>query len=73
MLTNIELQTYESLKSAARKYVSTDWESIRIQASIAAMQGLLSVDSKSSYTEDQIVSAAIRHADLLVEALKNKE
>ena len=51
-----------------------DWEKVRVNAAIAAMEGML---VNASYTTDNrepvIAKLAVEQADALVEALKNSE
>lgn len=48
-----------------------NWEKVRIDAAIAAMQGLVSVASfTSSNRENEIAKLAVEQADALVKHLK---
>lgn len=47
-----------------------DWEQIRVQASISAMQGLFASKDFNPYKDD-VVDIAITYADSLIEKLKN--
>lgn len=48
----------------------TDWEKVRIQAAIAAMQGLCSNENFTYTNEDGIAKASLSQADALVKILK---
>lgn len=53
---------------------NTDWEKIRIQASIAAMQGMMAAISPERFTvrisADAVARASVEYADALIEELK---
>lgn len=49
-----------------------DWEQIRIRASIAAMQGLLSNSRRWGFPEET-VKTSIEYADALIEELKKRK
>lgn len=49
---------------------SEHWQDIRIQAAIAAMQGIISCSIH--YLKDTIAKLAVEQADALIEALKKK-
>lgn len=46
-----------------------DWEQVRIQAAIAAMQGILANEKRDGTIED-IAFASVRYTDALIEELK---
>ena len=50
----------------------TDWEALRNQAAIAAMQGMLSNPESYLREGDTYPKAAVRFADALIEELKKK-
>ena len=47
-----------------------DWNNVRIQASIAAMQNLCGCERFWSYPEEDIAKYSVRQADALIEELK---
>lgn len=53
------------------KNLYPDWQQIKIQASIAAMQGILSNNARDE-TIENMVNLSIELADTLVEKLKKK-
>lgn len=52
--------------------VYPDWQQVRIQASIAAMQGILSNERRIANMEDT-ASSSVMYADALIEELKKKK
>lgn len=48
------------------------WQSIREQAAIAAMQGVMNFFGSIDYNRETIAKLAVEQADALVEQLKNK-
>lgn len=48
---------------------NTDWNQVRIQAAIAAMQGWISNPNSDMYNWE-IAACAVKHADALIEELK---
>ena len=49
-----------------------EWQCVRIQASIAAMQGMLSNSGLYLKEGDTFPNLAVRYADALIEVLKEK-
>ena len=55
-----------------------EWQGVRIQAAIAAMQGIISHEGYTTdrlmkgFTRKQQIEAAVNYANLLVEELKKK-
>lgn len=52
---------------------SVDWEQVRIQAAIAAMQGLRAGDAYGDQSMKRIAELAVEQADELIEKLKKKK
>lgn len=52
--------------------VYPDWQQVRIQASIAAMQGILSNERRIANMKDT-ASSSVKLADALIEELKKKK
>lgn len=54
-----------------------DWQQVRIQAAIAAMQGIMSSISSERFTlrinENAVAKASIEYADALIEELKKRK
>lgn len=50
--------------------VYPDWQQVRIQAAISAMQCLLSNDKFCVYSEKDIAKYAVKQSDALIEELK---
>ena len=49
-----------------------DWSHYRIQASIAAMQGVMNFFGSIDYNKETIARLAVEQADALIEELKKK-
>ena len=60
----------DQLEIMSMEYVGPDWNMVRINASIAAMHGL--INALPSYSEKWIAENAVAQADALIECLKNK-
>lgn len=50
--------------------VYPDWQQVRIQAAIAAMQNLCGCERYRSYPEGKIAKCSVKQADALIEELK---
>ena len=48
------------------------WESMRVQAAIAAMQGVMNFFGSIDYNRETIAKLAVEQADALIEKLKEK-
>ena len=51
-------------------HVYPDWQQVRIQAAIAAMQNLCGCERFRSYPEEDIAKYSVKQADALIEELK---
>lgn len=51
---------------------NTDWQTLRNQAAIAAMQGVMNFFGSIDYNKETIAKLAVEQADALIEALKKK-
>ena len=49
-----------------------DWQQVRIQAAIAAMQGILSNTSSISMEDEIVIQESVKFADALVKELKGE-
>lgn len=52
--------------------VPDEWRYIRIQAAIAAMQGIMNFFGSIDYNKEIIAELAVAQADALIEGLKKK-
>lgn len=69
-MTNIELRTMEAVRSAALHSTQIDWDKVRNDAAIAAMQSLIANSGIWSNKSDGICKIAVMYADELVNELK---
>lgn len=60
--------TFEQMKEIEAMYLQHDWEALRNQAAIAAMQGLVN----RGVSKQTIAKLAVEQADALIEELKKK-
>lgn len=75
--------TFEEMKEMEQMYIQHDWEALRNQAAIAAMQGMLSnTDTINQYANDEayknlgsitdvVAKASVMYADALIEEIKH--
>ena len=52
--------------------VPDEWQYVRIQASIAAMQGVMNFFGSIDYNRETIAKLAVEQADALIKQLKEK-
>ena len=52
--------------------VPDEWQGVRIQAAIAAMQGIMNCFGSIGYNRESIAELAVAQADALIEELKKK-
>jgi len=52
--------------------VPDEWHGVRIQAAIAAMQGVMNFFGSIDYNRETIAKLAVEQADALIEQLKEK-
>lgn len=52
--------------------VPDEWQGVRIQAAIAAMQGVMNFFGSIDYNRETIAELAVEQADALIEQLKEK-
>lgn len=52
--------------------VPDEWQGVRIQAAIAAMQGVMNFFGSIDYNRETIAELAVAQADALIEVLKKK-
>ena len=51
---------------------TTDWQALRNQAAIAAMQGVMNFFGSIDYNRETIAKLAVEQADALIDKLKEK-
>ena len=51
---------------------NTDWQALRNQDAIAAMQGVMNFFGSIDYNKETIAKLAVEQADALIEKLKEK-
>lgn len=64
--------TFEEMKELQQMQLQHDWEALRNQAAIAAMQGVMSFFGSIDYNRETIAKLAVEQADSLIEELKKK-
>lgn len=52
--------------------VPDEWQGVRIQAAIAAMQGVMNFFGSIDYNKETIAKLAVEQADALIKQLKEK-
>lgn len=62
--------SFEDIELIKDSSSTIDWQQVRIQASIAAMQGMCASKSFFSLTNECIQQIAVKYADTLVKELK---
>ena len=62
--------TFEQMKEIEAMYLQHDWDALRNQAAIAAMQGVM--NCSIDYNKETIARLAVEQADALIEELKKK-
>lgn len=70
-LTNEELYALAAIDEQQTKE-ELDWKSLRNQAAIAAMQGVMNFFGSINYNRETIAKLAVEQADALIEQLKEK-
>lgn len=63
----------EQPAQAHKPIPSRDWDRIRIEASIAAMQAMIEHPKSGGWTEAEIAHDAVQHAEALVNELRWRE
>ena len=68
---NASFVSFEAgVKWSEQNQGSVDWQQVRIQAAIAAMQGILVSPAAEVMTNEEVALYSVNTADALVEALK---
>ena len=65
--------TFEQMKEIEALYLKHDWEALRNQAAIAAMQGVMNFFGSIDYNKETIAKMAVEQADALIKQLKEKQ
>ena len=68
-----EPKTFEQMKQLEAMYLQHDWDALRNQAAIAAMQGVMNFFGSIDYNRETIAKLAVEQADALIDELKKKE
>ena len=67
-----EPMTFEQMKQLEAMHLQHDWDALRNQAAIAAMQGVMNFFGSIDYNRETIAKLAVEQADALIEKLKEK-
>ena len=67
-----KLLTFKQMKELQQMQLQHDWEALRNQAAIAAMQGVMNFFGSIDYNRETIAKLAVEQADALIEELKKK-
>ena len=71
LLTTDELYTLAAIDEKQTQE-ELDWQSLRNQAAIAAMQGVMNFFGSIDYNREAIARLAVEQADALIDMLKEK-
>ena len=63
---------FENFLTKAKGKSKVNWKQVRIQAAIAAMQGILSNPSSISVNDEIVIQESAKFADALVKELKGE-
>lgn len=69
-MTNAELETMSAIKSLCRSQNKVNWEQVRVQAAIAAMQGVIINNNAGPLSA---AMRAVEYADALINRLNLKQ
>ena len=69
VITKADQMEFENENSVS---TSTDWEQVRINAAITAMQGVMNFFGSIDYNRETIAKLAVEQADELVKRLKGE-
>ena len=64
--------TFEQMKEIETMHLQHDWDALRNQAAIAAMQGVMNFFGSIDYNRETIAELAVAQADALIDKLKEK-
>ena len=65
--------TFEQMKELEQLHLQHDWESLRNQAAIAAMQGVMNFFGSIDYNRETVARLAVEQADALIEELRREK
>ena len=65
--------TFEQMKEIEALYLQHDWEALRNQAAIAAMQGVMNFFGSIDYNREAIAELAVEQADALIKELRKEK
>lgn len=65
--------TFEQMKEIEALFLQHDWEALRNQAAIAAMQGVMNFFGSIDYNKETIAKLAVEQADALIEELRKEK
>ena len=65
--------TFEQMKEIEAMYLQHDWDALRNQAAIAAMQGVMNFFGSIDYNRETIAKLAVEQADALIAELRKKK
>lgn len=68
-----EVFTFEQMKEMQQMQLQHDYEALRNQAAIAAMQGVMNFFGSIDYNRETIAKLAVEQADALIEELKKSD
>ena len=71
VLVNSRMWTEDELEILINE-TDEHWQSVRIQAAIAAMQGVMNFFGSIDYNKETIAKLAVEQADALIDKLKEK-
>lgn len=70
---NPVVQEFKIASESYHRSKLVDWQQVRIQAAIAAMQGILSNTSSISMKDEIVIQESVKFADALVKELKGEQ
>lgn len=68
-----KVYTSSEIEFIKEKEDDIDWQQVRIQAAIAAMQAIISDERREGGTIEDVASCALLHADALIKELKKEK
>lgn len=68
-----KVYTSSEIEFIKEKEDNIDWQQVRIQAAISAMQNLCGCERFWSYPEEDIAKYSVRYADALIKELKKEK
>lgn len=65
--------TFEQMKEIEAMHLQHDWDALRNQAAIAAMQGVMNFFGSLDYNRETIAELAVEQADALIKELRKEK